>query len=81
LITVLGRDLSSDQTTGLLEPVKNAYDADASRILVELQDLADPARTVTTIRDDGYGMTAADLETRWLSPAIAHKEREMVPTL
>lgn len=45
LITVLGHDLSSDQTADFLELVKNVYDADASHVLVELRDLADPART------------------------------------
>lgn len=76
LITILGRDLIGDQTIGLLELVKNAYDADASQVRVELLDLSDPARATIIIQDDGCGMSADDLETRWLSPATDFKERE-----
>jgi signal transduction histidine kinase len=75
LITILGHDLIGDQTIGLLELVKNAYDADASQVRVELLDLLDPARATITVCDDGCGMSVEDVETRWLSPATDVKER------
>jgi signal transduction histidine kinase len=75
LITILGHDLIGDQTVGLLELVKNAYDADASHVRVELLDLFDHRKATIIVQDDGCGMTAEDLETRWLSPAVDVKER------
>ena len=66
----------SDQAVGLIELVKNAYDADATRIEIELLGLASPETTRVVIRDNGFGMTREDVMQKWLSPAINHKERQ-----
>ena len=74
LVSVLGEQLIRDGTVGLLELVKNGYDADADHVSVSLLNLADPEQTVIVVEDDGAGM---DLETvlhRWLEPATGHKE-------
>lgn len=76
LVSILGEHLISDQAVGLIELVKNAYDADATRVEVILNDLADPSATTVIVLDDGCGMTAADVEEKWLSPAVDHKERQ-----
>ena len=39
LVSILGEHLISDHVVGLLELVKNGYDADASHVRVELQGL------------------------------------------
>ena len=76
LISLLGEQLISDQAVGLIELVKNAYDADATNVDIQLLGLANPATTRIIIRDNGTGMTRDDIEQKWLSPAVSHKERQ-----
>jgi signal transduction histidine kinase len=73
---VLGEHLISDQAVGLIELVKNAYDADATEVEVQLLGLGDPETTTVIVRDNGVGMTLVDVESKWLSPAVDHKERD-----
>jgi C4-dicarboxylate-specific signal transduction histidine kinase len=75
LVTVLGEHLISDQAVGLIELVKNAYDADATEVIVEILGLSNPDTTTVIVRDNGTGMTIQDIEDKWLSPAVDHKER------
>lgn len=76
LISLLGEQLISDQAVGLIELVKNAYDADATRVEIELLELTSPETTRIVLQDNGFGMTQQDIEQRWLSPAVSHKERQ-----
>lgn len=76
LLSLLGEQLISDQAVGLIELVKNAYDADATEVRVTLSGLASLETTRIQIRDNGFGMTRDDVEQKWLSPAIDHKERQ-----
>lgn len=76
LLSILGEQLISDQTVGLIELVKNAYDADATLVEVDLLNLTLPEMTRIAIRDNGSGMTREDIEQKWLSPAVNHKERQ-----
>src|SRR5438874_5121056 len=76
LVSILGEHLISDQAVGLIELVKNAYDADATEVKVQLLGLANPETTTVIVSDNGTGMTIADIETKWLSPAVDHKERD-----
>lgn len=76
LLSLLGEQLISDQAVGLIELVKNAYDADATGVEVALTGLSDLATTRIVLRDNGFGMTRDDIEQKWLSPAVNHKERQ-----
>src|SRR2546426_5361856 len=76
LVSVLGEHLISDQAVGLIELVKNAYDADATEVEIQLLGLASPETTMVIVRDNGQGMTLADVEEKWLSPAVDHKDRD-----
>lgn len=76
LVSILGEHLISDQAVGLIELVKNSYDADATEVDIEIRGLALPEETVVTIVDNGIGMTVDDVRLKWLSPAIDHKERD-----
>lgn len=75
LVSVLGEHLISDQAVGLIEIVKNAYDADATEVAIEILGLSSPDTTTVIVRDNGTGMTIQDIEEKWLSPAVNHKER------
>lgn len=76
LLSLLGEQLISDQAVGLVELVKNAYDADATSVNIMLSGLHDPRTTQITLQDNGCGMTRDDIEQKWLSPAVSHKERQ-----
>jgi len=76
LVSILGEHLISDQAVGLIEPVKNAYDADATEVEVQIFGLDSPDTTTVIIRDNGTGMSLTDIEDKWLSPAVDHKEQD-----
>jgi hypothetical protein len=76
LLSLLGEQLISDQAVGLIELVKNSYDADATHVDVELTNLSNPEQTRIILRDNGIGMTRDDIEQKWLSPAVDHKEQQ-----
>ena len=75
LVAILGEHLISDQAVGLIELVKNCYDADATEVAVELLDLDNPDQTAVVITDNGCGMSLQDVTGKWLSPAVDHKEK------
>ncbi|RTY96037.1 sensor histidine kinase [Flavobacterium sp. GT3R68] len=67
LILQLGRDSIKNHTTALTELVKNAYDADATKVDVEIR--ADYIR----VADNGFGMTEDEINKNWL--VIGYSEK------
>jgi signal transduction histidine kinase len=61
----LGEELNPSMDKGILELVKNAYDADAVNCTINL-DNTDETGGMILIVDDGDGMTPDDIETGWL---------------
>ena len=61
----LGEELNPNPEQGMLELVRNAYDADAAACTVELLDVA-AAGGKLVISDDGQGMTVEQLRDAWL---------------
>jgi signal transduction histidine kinase len=76
LVSVLGEQLIRDATVGIIELVKNGYDADADYVRVELLNLAHPERTIIAVRDNGFGMTLETVLDKWFEPASGHKEAQ-----
>ncbi|MGH9465454.1 MAG: ATP-binding protein [Thermoanaerobaculia bacterium] len=74
---LLGDQLIRDAGIGLVELVKNAYDADARRCTVTLEHVdRDELDSRVVVEDDGQGM---DLETVlgvWLEPGTEHRSRQ-----
>src|SRR5882672_11235879 len=88
LISVLGEQLIGSEKVGILELVKNAYDAGAKLCTVTLEGVPGLQPTVRTltdyellpgpileIRDDGSGMSKDDLIHGWLRPATPSRAR------
>lgn len=74
LISVLGDQLISDKWVGVIELVKNSYDADAEEVEVKFLDFDEDNNPQTIeIRDDGCGMTIDDVLDKWMKPATPHK--------
>lgn len=65
ILARLGEELLPDADQGVIELVKNAYDAEATRCHVELIETSRPGGGVHVI-DDGVGMTAEDLKLGFL---------------
>lgn len=86
LIQVLGEQLIASEKVGILELIKNAYDAQASycKVIIEkVEDLEpidnelysfnDYEGPVIVIEDDGTGMNREIIENGWLRPASTLK--------
>ncbi len=74
LLKTLGEELISSETVALIELVKNAYDADATTILIKFDgDLKTGAGSVT-IYDDGHGMDMEVIHNSWMIIAAPTKK-------
>jgi signal transduction histidine kinase len=74
LLRELGDLLVGRDSTALLELVKNGYDADATVVRIDAQNLANPDTAVLTVEDDGDGMTADRFRSAFLRIAGRAKE-------
>ncbi|HYF80523.1 MAG TPA: sensor histidine kinase [Symbiobacteriaceae bacterium] len=74
LVAILGQHLIRDNTVGLMELIKNGYDADADHVTVEMYSLAETDRTTIIVQDNGDGMTRETITGPWLTVAHGHKE-------
>lgn len=86
LIKVLGEQLIATEEVGILELVKNSYDANASRCDVRIENIPtlEPCDNseyeygmldgpVVIIEDDGEGMSRSGIENGWMRPASTIK--------
>jgi signal transduction histidine kinase len=72
LKTIIGRELITDDFVAVFELVKNAFDAHARNVEIRFEGLAsDSPRLI--IKDDGKGMTADDIDNKWLFVAYSAK--------
>jgi len=74
IVKMLGDDLIRDHTTGIMELIKNGYDADAELVKVEIKNVLDPDNLEIIIEDDGTGMTPETIKGPWAEPAAGVKE-------
>ena len=65
IVKRLGEELNPTLDKGVLELVKNAYDADATTCRVELRNTDQPGGTII-VEDNGDGMTAEQIADGWL---------------
>lgn len=80
MLSRLGSEQLKDEITAVIELVKNAYDADATTVRVELRD-GEEGQSLR-IQDNGTGMTEDDLHRKWAFLATENKLREdRSPTL
>jgi hypothetical protein len=75
LIQILGEYLIKDATVGLLELIKNSYDADATEVNIEMYNLNQKGAKII-IRDNGSGMDDDTFLNKWMNPATGHKEKQ-----
>jgi signal transduction histidine kinase len=73
----LGRESISSSIVAILELVKNAYDADAEKVVIRFVGLETPA-PVLIIQDDGSGMSKSQLTNNWLVIGTKNKAYQVV---
>jgi signal transduction histidine kinase len=71
----LGEELVPHPDLGVVELVRNAYDADAPSCKIRLQRVEEPGGTVI-VEDEGDGMTVEELRSGWLLLGRSRKVRE-----
>ena len=77
LLFELGERLVSRKSIALAELIKNAYDADATEVIVTLENVKSDHGTVV-IEDNGNGMTSQNIKDHWMRIATDDKTRNPV---
>ena len=74
LLRLIGGELVSDEIVAVMELVKNAYDADATRVDVTFTNVMGEGQGEILIEDDGHGMDMATLIGCWMQPGGSTKQ-------
>ncbi len=75
LMVLLGEQLITDEVAAVSELIKNAYDADATKVKLILTDVSDPGKGMIQIIDNGKGMSKDVMIDGWLELATTLKAR------
>lgn len=70
----LGEELNPHPSAGIIELVKNSYDADSRKCVVTLEGVDNPGGLVE-VQDDGDGMTIDQIEKGWL--VLGHSPKQL----
>ena len=65
LLVELGERLVARRSVALAELIKNAYDADATEVIVSLVDVSSPSGEIV-VEDNGAGMTLETMKRGWM---------------
>jgi hypothetical protein len=75
LMSELGRNLYSNRFSCIKEIIINAYDNDATEVRISFDGI------ILTINDNGTGMTARDIEEKYLVLGSPHKKEQEVSSI
>ena len=73
LIKIMGEQLIKDATVGIIELVKNSYDADSTNVQIIMYSL-NSVNAKIVIKDNGSGIDLDTFTSKWMNPATGHKE-------
>lgn len=76
---LIGRELITDRVTAVFELVKNCYDANAENVSIEFYNVSklNNSSSKIIIRDDGHGMSFADIKDKWMVVGTASKRNKL----
>lgn len=74
-MSTLGEELISNERVALTELVKNAYDADASLVVIRFNGPLEEGAGSIEVWDDGHGMSPENVRSTWLEIATPHRHR------
>ena len=69
MLHTLGDELISNDTVAVIELVKNAYDADATIVVVKFHSPLEKGQGAIEVIDNGHGMSLETIQTTWMEPA------------
>ncbi len=72
LLFQLGEQLVAKRSVALSELVKNAYDADATKVIITIENVKKKGGRIY-IKDNGTGMTFKDIQRAWMNIATTEK--------
>lgn len=72
IIKEFGEESLSNPNVAIIELIKNAYDADAQKVEIDLIDINTTDAKIV-ISDNGNGMSYDELENKWMVIASPHK--------
>jgi hypothetical protein len=75
LLHTIGTEPISSERVAVVELVKNAYDADADRVVIRLVGPLERGKGRLEVLDDGHGMSADTVRETWLEVATPHRSR------
>ncbi|MFJ4344463.1 ATP-binding protein [Pseudomonas sp. NPDC089401] len=79
IVRTIGDQLISGPEAALIELVKNSYDADSPYVEIIISPSVGGSDRII-VKDEGHGMSASDLISKWLEPATSDKlERQWSP--
>jgi signal transduction histidine kinase len=76
LMRTLGDELISSEKVAVIELVKNAYDADATRVMLRFEEPLEIGEGAIEVIDDGHGMSLDTIRGAFLEPATHFRKRE-----
>lgn len=74
ILLQLGEQLIKNENIAILELVKNAYDADAKKVTVNMHSVNSKDEGYIEIIDDGCGMSVDIIRDVWMEPGNSHKK-------
>ena len=77
MILQLGDKLIRNQKIAISELVKNSYDADASIVIIDMNDIDDTEKGEIIIYDNGTGMDIDTIINVWMVPGTDFKENKL----
>jgi hypothetical protein len=78
IMRTLGQELISSEVVAVIELVKNAYDADATHVLIKFSGDLTADNGCVEVIDNGHGMTLNVVERAWMEPATGFKRDQRV---
>lgn len=80
ILVRLGEELNQGTDQSILELIKNSYDADATKCIVELVDTGVPGGKII-VTDDGKGMSSSSIRDSWLVLGKSNKNSHQITDL
>jgi hypothetical protein len=74
ILRTLGDELISSEIVAVIELVKNAYDADAKKVIVAFSNPTEETPKIEIV-DNGNGMSLDVIQNSWMEPATLSKKR------
>src|SRR5260370_8234794 len=78
IIQTIGRDLITNEVIAIQELIKNAYDADATEVILTFRGPLSPGEGEISIADNGDGMRLEVIRGAWMEPATISKVRRVL---